>query len=463
MYCSSCGAKNAAESNFCRQCGLNIEKLASPKISEEAFDRALPEDEKVTALLERAYRLRKSDDIDGAIRLCQEVLEIRPDSTTAHGILGQLYEHNGERDKAVAEYERVLKLNPGSIADRVKLDDLLEGPAPQRARRSGSSNVVVVDPNGAPMRGAMLFGVAICILLILSGAALALVFNNQREILAARDAREQMRPLKSDLTTGTIGLDRSGSSSNSENGGGSGSASNGSQSASTPNYMPNYGFPAASIPYSSQQPQYAPPVYVYPPGYGPRQAAAAPVNPSTASRKPTKTNVTGERAPLESDNGVRIQVDNDGPPADGIVVSVGKQGSGAAGGRDHGDRVPLPGDSITKVTPYKGPIDPNAAYAPTSEAAAMISVGLDKLNKMDYAGAINAFKKALGGAGDETAYVYRLMGQAYQDHLENKSAATMYTHGRDEYRKLITAGRQLDRAAEGIKICETGIKICSSE
>src|ERR1051326_3812975 len=107
MFCSSCGAKNVAESNFCHQCGLRLERPAGAKVSEEAFDRAMPEDEQVTALLELAYRRRKEGDVPGAIGLCNEVLTIRPESTTAHGLLGQLYEQNGDRGKAIQQYEQV--------------------------------------------------------------------------------------------------------------------------------------------------------------------------------------------------------------------------------------------------------------------------------------------------------------------------------------------------------------------
>src|SRR5262245_24191565 len=105
MFCASCGTKNAAESNFCRQCGHKLERPAAPiKISEEEFDRALPADEQVSALLERAYRQRKDSDLPGAIALCEEALRLNPDSTTAHSLLGQLYEASGSRERAIREY-----------------------------------------------------------------------------------------------------------------------------------------------------------------------------------------------------------------------------------------------------------------------------------------------------------------------------------------------------------------------
>src|SRR5689334_1128227 len=96
MFCASCGTKNAAENNFCLQCGHKLEKAAAPtRLDEEAFDSALPDDEKVSALLERAYRQRKDNDLPGAITLCEEALKLSPDSTSAHSLLGQLYEAGG--------------------------------------------------------------------------------------------------------------------------------------------------------------------------------------------------------------------------------------------------------------------------------------------------------------------------------------------------------------------------------
>ena len=45
---------------------------------------------------------------------------------------------------------------------------------------------------------------------------------------------------------------------------------------------------------------------------------------------------------------------------------------------------------------------------------------------MDYAGAILAFRMALSGANDETAYVYEQLGHCYERKNENKNAVAMY-------------------------------------
>ena len=88
MFCTSCGTKNAADSNFCRQCGSKVEKPSASKINPDDFERALPEDEQTMALLERAYSLRKSGDLDGAIILCEQSLRLHTESTSTHSLLG---------------------------------------------------------------------------------------------------------------------------------------------------------------------------------------------------------------------------------------------------------------------------------------------------------------------------------------------------------------------------------------
>ena len=468
MYCSSCGAKNAAESNFCRQCGLKLEKTAPAHVTEEAFDRALPEDEQVTALLDRAYRRRKDNDLAGAIALCHEVLAIRPDSTTAHGVLGQLYEQSGERERAMEQYERVLALNPGSIADRVKLDDLRDGRQPGPATLGPLPKVVVVNSDGGPMRGAMAWGAGIGALLLLSGAALAIVFTRGAPRTQDDRTEQAARKYGSPDLRGAEDLERSrkiASSSAVQDRNGSGTLGSGAVQG----YVQAYGLGAPIVPLPTPASQTSAPQiqYVVPQGYGPRTPAAAQANAAPPVRRSQKPAPQPERASSDADAGserIYLTVPGATPGGDshGAGASSGKpadpKNSGAAPGRQSTEP-----ETRIRVTPFKGSVDSTAGSPPTSEASAMIAVGQDKLNKMDYPGAILAFRKALGGANDESAYVYLELGQCYQAHHENRNAVSMYEHARDDYKKLVAAGRQLERANESIRICETGIKICSSE
>jgi tetratricopeptide (TPR) repeat protein len=87
-----------------------------------------------------------------AVRLAQQALRLNPNSTTAHSLLGTLYERLGDRDAAIREYQSVLSLSPGSTADRKRLNELLGLPAtpqapkpgfPKLARRSDTPQVAI--------------------------------------------------------------------------------------------------------------------------------------------------------------------------------------------------------------------------------------------------------------------------------------------------------------------------------
>ena len=137
MFCSECGEKNAADSKFCQKCGTALHKPESSeprgRVSEEDYIRAMPDEERVTALLERAYRSKASGDPKAAIAFCNEAILVQPLSASAYSLLGQLYSAEGEHEAAITAYEKALQLNPGDIADRMKLDELRGGSLPVRA------------------------------------------------------------------------------------------------------------------------------------------------------------------------------------------------------------------------------------------------------------------------------------------------------------------------------------------
>ena len=179
MFCTACGTKNQLNSNFCKQCGQALEKTAPAKISEADFDHALPVEEQVDALLERAYRLRKTGDLGGAVALCNEVLELRPTSTSAHSLLGQLYEAQGDKPRAIAALERVLEINPGSIADRVKLDELRGDAAPRNEATPNRPRIVLAErASGSRDTRSFTLVAGACALMLIGGAAALFIRNS---------------------------------------------------------------------------------------------------------------------------------------------------------------------------------------------------------------------------------------------------------------------------------------------
>lgn len=201
MFCSSCGTRNGTDSNFCKQCGIRLDKSVPVKIDPDDFERALPDEEHVSALLERAYQRRKEGDIEGAISLCVEALHLPIESTSAHSLLGQLYEEQGNREAAIHEYERVLTLNPASIADRVKLDQLRSGDSPHTGRttRVSLSN----DHNSNPFDLSRITAVSVPIVLVLLGGVITLLIMQRNSSNLPGGTQNANGRTHLDIATGT--------------------------------------------------------------------------------------------------------------------------------------------------------------------------------------------------------------------------------------------------------------------
>ena len=83
--------------------------------------------EKLTRLLDMAFWHNQAGNQAAAITACQAALALNSNSTTAHSLLGTLYEKSGDDAQAIHHFESVLSLNPDSQADAAKLDQLRRG------------------------------------------------------------------------------------------------------------------------------------------------------------------------------------------------------------------------------------------------------------------------------------------------------------------------------------------------
>ncbi|MBP6963138.1 MAG: tetratricopeptide repeat protein [Armatimonadetes bacterium] len=118
MRCSKCGTANDSANKFCKECG---QKLSDPGVAKE-----LTPDEhlKVGEFVYLAYRESDAGHVENAIAACQGALAINEDNPAIHALLGSLYARMGDLARAIYEYERVVALNPGSLEDRRKLEQL---------------------------------------------------------------------------------------------------------------------------------------------------------------------------------------------------------------------------------------------------------------------------------------------------------------------------------------------------
>jgi len=172
MFCTQCGADNTDNSRFCHQCGHRLQpERKLPPLDEGVFQMDTPEQqEKIQHLLNEALSHEAEGRLQEAILACEGVLVLDPANTSAHSLLGLIYEKQGDLRKAVAEYEKVVALNPDSVADRAKLEDLrrrLHMPTPRTPRE---------EPNQLPL----LIGIFVAVGLFVMGLA-ALNYQERRE------------------------------------------------------------------------------------------------------------------------------------------------------------------------------------------------------------------------------------------------------------------------------------------
>ena len=128
MICPNCKTRNPIGNKFCRQCGAPLVLPEGSLAAEEAARvEAERQTEKVAELMAQSHVLADARKFDEAIPLAEEAAQISPKSTSAHSLLATLYERTEQEQKAIAAMETVVRLNPGSVADQIKLDQLKRG------------------------------------------------------------------------------------------------------------------------------------------------------------------------------------------------------------------------------------------------------------------------------------------------------------------------------------------------
>ena len=134
MVCPSCGTHNSKPYKFCPDCGQRLVPPAAatgPSLSDGSGAKPvarLDEAAQAARLLDQAFQLYDDAQYDEALGCCQASLALDPGGSTAHSLLGMIYERLGKTAEAVQQYQLVLQMNPDSIADAIKLETLVSRP-----------------------------------------------------------------------------------------------------------------------------------------------------------------------------------------------------------------------------------------------------------------------------------------------------------------------------------------------
>ncbi|MCC2668969.1 MAG: hypothetical protein K0Q72_1440, partial [Armatimonadetes bacterium] len=153
MYCSQCGTKLASPGLICDLC---TPQAAGPGSSAESR-------------LLRANLLRMRGKWDLAADQCADVLRLDPGNSSAHSLLGDIYQDQGRMDEARHWYQLALELSPSSDAARAKLartEEMLE------ARQQRAEWEAVIEGRSQPIATSLLVRESLQRVGALAGAAL---------------------------------------------------------------------------------------------------------------------------------------------------------------------------------------------------------------------------------------------------------------------------------------------------
>jgi tetratricopeptide (TPR) repeat protein len=420
MFCTQCGAYNTDDSRFCHQCGHRLQpERKMPPLDESVFQLESPEQQqKIQQLLDEALTHESQGRLHEAALACEGVLVLDPANTSAHSLLGLIYEKQGDLQKALAEYEKVVALNPDSVADRAKLEEVrrrLHMPPPRPPRE---------EPNQAPLLIAIFVAVG---LFVLGLAAM----------------NYQARPKTSPSPTQTQAA---------------------TQPAPPATYSP-YNW------YAPATPGYAPPPVPQMPPLNPDNLSVAPPRERSAEQQGSATRA--ERTPLpplppitvvpsqpattpSPSNRSQGSTGSQEPSIGGSVVMPDVALQPGAGGQTP-ERQPVMEITVRPGTGGNGGVV--APPPPSMESEDLMRVAQQHQLAGRYREAIPLYQKALQGATDK-GFIYQQIGLCYQRLGELDSARNAYQQAIAEYERQIAANQNVERARRGLEAAKQGLVAC---
>ena len=390
MFCNECGTRNNQESKYCKHCGNPLGVDPGP--------------EPVDVLLEHSYQARLKGDTEKALAMCKLVLIKTPNHTSALALLGQLYETLGNKEEAIAAYEQVVRLNPGSIADRIKLDQL-KGTVAHVA-----PHIPAIEKNHPPQqKNNAVFTLILVNVLVLAliGTGLALIVS-----LTRPPAEHAQLPAASPTANSRKSASPQAASQN---------------VASAPVY-----------PFS------LPPTIIYTP---PSTSSYAPANINPASTLPDPAKPPVPLAAAHS------PAKSSAAPGH-FVIDVGSSQS------SHVASAITPPDTHSHISISVGGSS-SQALQPDHTSRSYMAMAENEQLAAHYQRAVSAYQDALPTAGDETGFIYQQIGSCYQRLTKRSLAIQNYQNAIAAFNKMIAANRHINQAKAGILVCQASIKACT--
>ena len=469
MYCQDCNTGNSVDSKYCKECGAKINsgyRTMMLSIQDLPLHQSDEDVETLTRLLDMAFWHNQAGNTDAAITACEAALAVNPNSTTAHSLLGTLYEKQGENDKAIHHFESVLALNPDSQADAQKLEQLRRGvhvravappmthqwlpPAflklgPTLGKRFASlsatplpANLAQIDPQRRPLYAA---GGATALVLIAG-----LLFTRpwaQADAVKTYPVTTPAAPSAVPVSSSAFGTPAQTASAPPPV-----VMMPGHANTNVPAYLP----PALTTrdPFAGHVPApYSEPVASAPAGAGSPLWSLPPVPRTAASRRSRGMDLPPLRLAAL-------------PPAAGIPGGVAPAPVALPPGMEPSVLAAPAVAAVPRHTVVVGSLNSYAApsAAPyTSDLSSHIRITVHQSHDTDTAANAPAFS-VNGASSDASGDVYQQRALSLQESGAYSQARQAYQSAIRSYQTQIAAGRDTETAQRGLAACRTGLQIC---
>ena len=135
MKCPRCGSTNGKTNKFCRGCGFRLENLAEREISQAELTPVTQDDMALGEDLFKIWQQFEAGELGAALAGVEKLTQSHPGSASCHSLLALIYERKAQTELetggeeagrdflklALAQYEKIIDLNPDSAADREKI------------------------------------------------------------------------------------------------------------------------------------------------------------------------------------------------------------------------------------------------------------------------------------------------------------------------------------------------------
>lgn len=460
MYCTDCSTANTVDSKYCKECGAKInDGYRTMMLSVTDLPAGISEEttDALTRLLDMAFWHNEAGNVAAAITASEAALALNPNSTTAHSLLGTLYEKQRDDARAIEHFEAVLALNPDSAADRTKLEQLRRGVhvkavAPPLAHQWVPPALRTVAPRlqkvwtaraDRPVSAASMTASVQRQPLVAAGVATAVILIGGLLVVrpwAHADAPAPARILVASAPP-AVSLGQS------------------AFAAPPPSTLPAPVIMRPPVsPMTSARPVAAPVTLADPYAGGPasRVASAAPnyALPPVPARSPKRKAETLPRLSLAAL-----------PPIGS--ASNGSQGLAPAPVTIPAGLLPAPTATVAAapvpqhtvvVSGLGGGMPPQGAglSVPSSHIRISVRSAPDTVS----APAVSEASANIGGGGGERASSYQQRALSLQQSADYKGARQAYGRAIRAYQAQIAAGQDVEAAQRGLTACQTGLEIC---